>query len=398
MVRPPGHTPRTGERLTRHMGTVTATPQRIAAASETDVVDAVRGAHLDRAPLRIVGGGTWLDAGNPVVASRVLDVAGASGIVEYVPGDLTMTARAGTTLAEIAEATAVHNQWLPLDAFGDPRGTLGATLATASAGPLGGSIGLPRDVTVGISFVTGTGEIVRGGGRVVKNVAGFDLVRLTIGAWGTLGVITEATVRLRAQPEVDETVAITLPVERDALATFLSIVRTAAMEPLAAELLSPSRSTRVGLAHQAHMLVRLAGNAVGVRHQRATLATLASCEVVPNDVWRRLQQSDPPGGCMVRLSHRPTELGRLWSTASELGVDAHATMSRGVVRFRPNGDSPYFMSSDATDRIIVEKAPPEPRATPGAGRGAIDQISRRLRDAFDPGRILNRGILGDDAS
>ena len=82
-------------------------------------------------------------------------------------------------------------------------------------------------MTVGLAFVTGDGDVVRGGGRVVKNVAGFDLVRLTIGAWGTLGVITEATVRLRARPEVDETVALMLPAERDALATLLSTVRAA---------------------------------------------------------------------------------------------------------------------------------------------------------------------------
>ena len=100
---------------------------------------------------------------------------------------------------------------------------------------------------------------------------------------------------------------------------------------------------------------------------------------------------------MVRLSRRPTELGRLWSTAMVLGVDAHATISRGVVRFRPKGDSPYFMSSDATDRVIVEKVPAELRTTTGPDRGAIDQISRRLRDAFDPVRILNRGILGDES-
>ncbi len=100
---------------------------------------------------------------------------------------------------------------------------------------------------------------------------------------------------------------------------------------------------------------------------------------------------------MVRLSRRPTEVGRLWSTAMVMGVDAHATISRGVVRFRPKGDNPYFRSSDATDRIIVERVPAESRPTMGSGLGAIGQISRRLRDAFDPARILNRGILGEDA-
>src|SRR5688572_29950214 len=247
------------------MTTATVT-ERVAPRSEAEVVDAVKAAHGEHAPLRIVGRGGWLQAGHPVDATRTLDVSRLNGIVEYVPGDLTLTARAGTTLAEIADATAAHGQWLPLDPFGDRHGTLGATLATASAGPLGGSLGLPRDLTVGVSFVTGTGNIVRGGGRVVKNVAGFDLVRLTIGAWGTLGVITEATVRLRARPEVDETLALELPSQRDAVATLLSTIRVAGVEPLSAELLSATCSGRVALGSKAIMLVRLAGNATGVFH------------------------------------------------------------------------------------------------------------------------------------
>src|SRR5919199_245968 len=84
----------------------------------------------------------------------------------------------------------------------------GARWRTASYGPLATAFGTPRDAVLGAEFVTGTGAVVRGGGRVVKNVAGFDLVRLVIGAWGTLGVLTEITVRLRARPEIDETVAV----------------------------------------------------------------------------------------------------------------------------------------------------------------------------------------------
>lgn len=381
------------------MVTVTApAPGTLSPQSVSEVAEAVRVAHRDGTPLRIVGRGGWLRAGYPVQASRVLDVSGLRGIVEYVPGDLTLTALAGTTLADIAAATAEHGQWLPLDPFGHPRGTLGATLATASAGPLGGSLGLPRDTTVGLSYVTGAGELVRGGGRVVKNVAGFDLVRLTIGAWGTLGVITEATVRLRARPEADETIAMALPDGRDALAALVSAVRTAAVEPLAAELLSPACAARIGLREHAVMLVRLAGNATGVHHQRATLGKLAASEPLPPDVWSFLQQSDPEDGAVLRVSRRPSELARLWMAAMAMPeVDAHATLARGVVRIRLA--SPRTVDGfDAADHQVVETLPvsfhdriaPAP-APPGA-------LSRRLRDAFDPDRILNRGILGGDGT
>jgi glycolate oxidase FAD binding subunit len=375
----------------------TTVPDRATCRTQNQVVDAIRSARNDRAPLRIRGGATWLRAGAPVTATRTLDLSAFSGIEEYVPGDLTLTARAGTTLAELAEVTAGHGQWLPLDPYGDPRGTLGATLATSSAGPLGGSVGLPRDVTVGVTFVSGRGEVVQGGGRVVKNVAGFDLVRLTIGAWGTLGVITEATVRVRARPEAEETVALKLPAERDALATLLSTIRAAMVEPLAAELLSPVCARRVGLGADGVLLVRLAGNTVGVNDQRATLAKLAATEVVASDVWDRLRASDPDQAVVVRVSRRPTELARLWLTTLSLpGVDAHATMARGLVRLRLTSDARDPLAAfDARDHVVPETAPVAwhgRRARPDAS----DNLAHRLRDAFDPDRILNRGILGPE--
>jgi glycolate oxidase FAD binding subunit len=328
----------------------------------------------------------------------LLDVSRLSGITEYVPGDLTLTADAGTTLDEIAEATAAHGQWLPIDPFGDPAGTLGATLATASAGPVSGRVGLPRDVTVGLSYVSGTGDVIHGGGRVVKNVAGFDLVRLSIGAWGTLGVITSATVRLRARPDADQTFALALPSESDALGTLLSTIRAASVEPLAAELLSATCAQRIGLGNRALLLVRLAGNATGVHHQAATLARLAVCEDVAPETWLRLRQSDPADGAVVRMSRRPSELSRLWLAATATPeVDAHASLHRGVVRLRlPNSIAP-LRRFDAHDHQVVETMPEEwrDRSAPPAPN---DVLSRRLRDAFDPARVLNRGILGSESA
>src|SRR5262245_54311701 len=122
-------------------------------ATTADVSEAVSEAARARQPLRIRGAGTWLDAGRPVSSATTLDLSALRGIVAYTPGDLTLTALAGTPLAEIAAATAAHGQWLPLDPFGRQEGTLGATLATASYGPLASSIGHPRDLTLGVSFV-----------------------------------------------------------------------------------------------------------------------------------------------------------------------------------------------------------------------------------------------------
>jgi glycolate oxidase FAD binding subunit len=160
---------------------------------------AVRDAAANNTSLRIVGRGTWLDAGSPVAADARLLLEDDSGIVAYVPDDLTVTARAGTTLREMAEALGAHGQWIALDPEGGDDATLGATVATCSYGPAAAVFGTPRDQVLGMTVVLGTGDIIRPGGRVVKNVAGFDLTRLMIGAWGTLGVITEITLRVRSR-------------------------------------------------------------------------------------------------------------------------------------------------------------------------------------------------------
>lgn len=374
-------------------------PTVLRAHNESDVIAAVRDA-IDRGnPLRIAGGGTWPNGGYPVQASSTLDVSGVTGITEYIPGDLTLTARGGTTLREIAEATRANGQWLALDAPGQAEATLGATLATASAGPLAGSVGLPRDVTVGLSFVAGDGRLVQGGGRVVKNVAGFDLVRLTIGAWGTLGVIVSATVRLRARPEADDTVALPLPGDPERLGAFLAAFRDAPVEPLASELVSATLAARIGLGEEAALLVRLAGNGVAVSHQRARLERLSALREVPDETWERLRSADPVEGCIVRLSRRPSEIARLWATALTIpDVEAQATLARGVVRIRwhagaPDGARAAFDSADT--RVLEQRGvtgalpvPPTPQ----------DELARRVRLAFDPHQILNRGIMGEAAA
>ncbi len=373
------------------------------AANETDVVEIVRAAHAARTPLRIVGGGTWLEAGRPVAAKTGIDVLPLSGITEYVPGDLTLTARAGTTLAEIDAATRAHRQWLPLDPFGPPLGTLGATLATASAGPLASSIGSPRDVALGLAFVSGDGKLIRGGGRVVKNVAGFDLVRLAVGAWGTIGVVVEATVRLRARAEADETVGLRLPPTAREVAELLGAIRRAAVAPLAAELISASLAQRIGVGAESLLLVRLAGNAASVRAQRAETARCAPAADVAADVWERLAGAEPPSSWIVRLSGRPSELARLWECALGLvdgaGGLAHASLERGVVRCWLDGANPPMHEAavgalDAAGTRIFERLPAAVwlRLTVPA---ADDPLSRAVRHAFDPDRILNPGILGE---
>lgn len=363
-----------------------------------DAADAVASAAAAGVRLRIRAGGSWLDAGRPITTDRVLDLSALSGIIDYVPGDLTLTAHGATPLAAIEAATRAHNQWLPLDPFGDPRGTLGATLATASAGPLGGSIGLPRDIALGVEVATGRGELVRGGGRVVKNVAGFDLVRLQVGAWGTLGAITEATVRLRALPEADETLALPLPDDPPALRATLAALRSGPYTALAAELVSPALADKLGLGTAGCILVRLGGNRTQVAAQRAALAATGDCAVLDSaSTWWKLRASEPPNAVVFRVSGRPSELAALWRTvAHHPAVVCHASLERGIVRCMANTDDPdtpeFVIGLAQGRRLVLERAPvmvwerhmaESPRP-----------LDEGMRRAFDPHHVLNPGLFG----
>ncbi len=375
-----------------------------ARVTTAEIAERVRAAHASRSPLRIVGAGTWIGAGRPVSGATPLDVGSLTGIVEYVPGDLTLTARAGTSLAEIARVTGAERQFLALDPFGDAHGTIGATIATASAGPLAHAFGTPRDMVLGLEAVTGDGAMIRAGGRVVKNVAGFDLTRLLTGAWGTLGVITEVSVRLRAIPEADETVV--LAVRDDsaaAIETLLAKIGAAAVAPWAMELLSPALAARLGAAAHTALLMRLGGNGESVRAQRAALAAIGSIVSPSPGVWESLRAVEPADAAVVRLSSRRSQVGALWraardATAEWPGAFAHASVGRGIVRaVLPAADArraqAFLQRISAAQCTVVAERLPE-AAWNGVPSAVSDPLSRRAREAFDPAGILNAGILG----
>ncbi|HEY2849403.1 MAG TPA: FAD-binding protein [Gemmatimonadaceae bacterium] len=252
-------------------------PQTTAQVSER-----VRDAHDRRTKLRVAGRSTWAGRAHAVApGAELLELSALSGIIEYVPGDLTLTARAGTTLAEIETATLAHAQWCPLLPWGGDDGTLGATFATATHGPLSASLGSPRDLAIGMEFVDGTGAVIRAGGRVVKNVAGFDLTRLMVGAWGTLGVITEVSVRLRARPAVDETWSAAVE-DTDAARVRLSELLRGPLAPLSAEQFEDRTYFRLG------------GNAALVAAARAALKqSFGNIEQADSAVWTRIRRADP---------------------------------------------------------------------------------------------------------
>lgn len=242
--------------------------------------------------LRVRGAGTWLHEGHPVNASHELHLDAFSGVREYAPSDLTLTVGAATTLAELESATRANGQWCPLLTWGDDSGTVGATIATATAGPLADALGRPRDLVLGLECVDGRGRVVRAGGRVVKNVAGFDLTRLVTGSWGTLAVITEVHLRLRARPSVDRSYYI-----EGATAEQMRAFVRGRFAPLAAVQLDDAVSRVLGHSgHGAHgaWLVRLGGNPTFVDAALAELSALGTCSEMPEASWTVIRRELAP--------------------------------------------------------------------------------------------------------
>jgi len=369
--------------------------------------DAILDAGASRAPLRVAGRGTWLDAGRPVRAERSISTRDLAGITQYVPGDLTLTALAGTTLAEIRDATAAHGQWLAMDPHGGDDGTLGATIATGSAGPLLTSFGRPRDLVLGVEFVTGAGVVARAGGRVVKNVAGFDVTRLMTGSWGTLGVLTEISVRLHARPEADESLAIAPARDADAAPWRVrQLLRRLPFVPYACEVLNAELAGELGAGSGVTVVARLGGNREAVRAQRAALDELGDARAIDPQIWRQLRAAEPAGAQVVRLSRLPSEIEHTWAQARDIaarcpGTLLHATPARGIVRciVPRDGDATVerlrdALSAAAGATLVGERLEPDLWRLCSRAR-ASDDLSARVKHAFDPDGILNPGLLGE---
>jgi glycolate oxidase FAD binding subunit len=323
-----------------------------------------------------------------------------------VPGDLTLTVRAGTSLSEIERVTREHDQWLPLDPYGSNDGTIGATIATASAGPLATQFGLPRDLVLGLEFVNGRGDVVRGGGKVVKNVAGFDLSRLITGSWGSLGVITEVTLRLYARPKVDRSFVVRLKGTEKESTPFLRALLAAPLTPYSLELLGVSPAQALGFGASKVCLIRFGGNAAAVDAQLRELSSLAKSEEAETAVWDRLRNLEKDAGIVMRISALPStfrEVSAFLLSDHIPWISEYINPVRGELRVVANdpgeaadqedsllGIDPAFMPDH---HLIFEKLPDETWAEiPSA---VSDPLSRGIKKAYDPNNILNPGILGD---
>jgi glycolate oxidase FAD binding subunit len=345
------------------------------------------------------GSGQWWE---PPLDAVPLECAGLGADLEADVGDLVAGATAGCRLDEMDRTLRAQGAWLALDPPGAPSRTLGGVLAAGGGGPLAAGFGPPRDQVLGLTFVTGDGTVARTGGRVVKNVAGFDLAKILVGGHGGFGVIARAHLRLRAIPAADATRG--WCGARAALAAATSELLAAAAMPAALEVVSPALAGALEVAENWTVLVRALGTSAGAEEELAAAALTLGARLgavdVPQPVWLRWRSALGACPVVVRVGADPAA----WSDAAALSAEhlggdlrISVTVPRGTVRVGATAVSAASLlrlRAAAAARgwpLTLERADPITLRTVGLW-GALDGEAQRLatalRATFDPAGIF----------
>jgi len=370
-----------------------------APASVDECGEVMAQAARERFRLGFVGGGTALGLGaRPDALDAVVRTERLARILEYAPADMVIVAEAGVTLAALQREVAQHGQRLAIDPPWPERATIGGLIATGGFGPLRQRYGGIRDLIIGVTLVRADGEIARGGGKVVKNVAGFDLPKVLCGSLGTLGLIAAAAFRLHPRPEVTTTVVVH---ERtaEAVIALLAAARAAQLEPAAAVALRTGARFELG--------VRFEGFDRGVAHQVARFGELVAASGAATDLaggdafWRRHDAIRAAAPLRIRVAALPTALPQVAALVAQLGDFAwYASLGVGFVCGAGDaGAIPMARAAlvAAGGSLVIEAAA---GSAPGWGRGSIDPwgpppagfaIMQQLKQRFDPERRMNPG-------
>jgi len=391
-----------------------------------EVEEAVRWALDGDKPLEIVGGGSKRGVGRPSQTDLTLDLSSLSGVTLYEPEELVLSARAGTPIAEIETLVESKGQMLafePMD-YGPVlggsagQGTIGGVLAANLSGPRRIKAGAARDHFLGFSAVTGRGEPIKSGGRVVKNVTGYDLCKLMAGSWGTLAVMTDVTIKTLPRAETEETLLLPGLDDQAALGAIAQAmgsscdVSGAAHLPANVALRAPGHTHRTGLT-----AFRLEGFAPSVSHRKMALAQLMGrlgdldllAESESRAFWRCLRDVGPFAA--TGAAERP-----LWriSTVPSKGAEVAAAILRQVgaqvfydwaggliwVETLPSGDASAALVHRAVaaagGHATLVRAPAAVRAAVDVFMpqdGGLAALTRRVKESFDPKAVLNPGRM-----
>jgi len=370
-----------------------------------------------------VGAATWLDAGNPLARVHlVISTSRLNRILHHEPADLVSSAQAGVTLENFNLALAQGGQWVPLDPPDDGRATLGGVVATGLAGAQKCGYGLPRNFVIGMRVVLADGKLVKAGGRVVKNVAGYDLCKLFTGSYGTLGLIAELTFKLRPRPAKEATVLAEGSLE--AVLEAAKAVHKARLFPVGVELVSSALATRIGVeisTSNVLLLTRFAGIEKTVNYQIEKAASeirgeagIVDVETESEDqaLWRNLTAApmELDAALSWQATIRQTEVGEFVYATRDTYHDFfssslwHAGIADGRVRMmEPLAADTAERSSGLTHlremaqslggSLVIEKAQDEIKLPMDAWgpQGKVDILMRRIKDELDPQNLLSPG-------
>jgi glycolate oxidase FAD binding subunit len=390
-----------------------------------DVEEAVRWALAEGKRLEIVGHGTKRALGRPSQSDMTLDLSGLSGVKLYEPAELVLSAKAGTPIAEIEKLVADKGQQLafePMDygpLLGSPAaaGTLGGVLAANLAGSRRIKAGAARDHFLGVAAVSGRGETFKSGGRVVKNVTGYDLCKLLAGSFGTLAVMTDVTIKTLPKPETEETV-IVMGLDDARASKAMTAAMGSSCDVSGAAHLPGHIAYRFGGLDVQHAttVFRLEGVVPSVRHRKGALIALLRQfgdiaylgEENSRVLWRSVRNASPfaaegPSGArsLWRVSTAPAkgfEIASLIPPSAEMFYD----WAGGLIWIAP---MPTFDGGAAPVRKAV--AALGGHATliraPSALRVSVDvfepqdeglaALTKRVKESFDPNGVLNPGRM-----
>lgn len=378
--------------------------------STEEVREIVRAANEAETHLLPAGRGTWLVAGGWGGADgpRIVSTERLDAVHHYEPADLTLTAGAGVGMDHLARVLEPNGQWLPFDGPACDTGTLGAAVACGASGPLGTRYGATRDNVLGLEVVTGDGRILRIGGRVVKNVAGYDLVRLFTGSRGSLGIITRVSVRLFPRPEAD----VTLLFGGDAAST-VAVARKVCTHGVPAAAVEVIEGDEGGLGHAAAVAVRLLGGAGEVEEGCTRIVAAVGAEpaaALQGEESRAFHERrigwETGAALVVRLSALPDRLAETMERARAVAALADgatcADAVQGVARVKGScrdGDLAALAEGLCRARremeavggtLTLSQAPAEVAARVGwmGGGGEAAGLTARIKALFDPNSTL----------
>jgi len=368
----------------------------VRAETEAHVVDAIRAANERGEAVLVASGRTRLDVGDPLErCDTVLELSSLRGLIEHEAGDLVATVRAGTTLTDLADALAQTKQRWPVEAGAPDRATVGGTIASAAFGPSRLRYFHPRDWILGAKVVLGDATRVRSGGKVVKNVTGYDLTRLWSGTFGTLAAICEVTLKLTAIPERTTTLQADLSVpEALRIATEL---HTTGLPLDALAIASGAPAQAIGSRDGAALLIRLAGPAAAVRRLGRSVRERVRCRDVANEAWDVIASAPVSATWAARVgwpAARTPALDFVGYDAVIYPANGAAFLLRAIDRatFRRIRSDLEAMGGYA----VLERAGPDYKRAVGGAWGASgipNAIARELKTRFDPRGVLAPGRL-----